>query len=542
MKNTDFKFVRFPEGASLSGELKADKVNPAIKLYGRRFYKDQTRLEYLAEFLLAFSSAKLKNGEGKFSFKLLPEAPKESAYYYPKEKIALKLFTFFPSSKLETRHIVHRQAYQEALVKVEKSIGGNDNNKKKEFIKILQNLFYGLVGVANNRTWVTSCFLPASASLIAREVNWEHVKATKERLGKVTDWNTSKKYFSNSLRNFMSRGGESLFLQLANLFEEIDNNRLDELFESGAYGHLKFRVTNLQENIEKDLKDLVDGSLENIEDLIDFIEKELENYKTQDEKKGEEEGKERSSFGWIPRSTLFEAFLFATEIENICQSNIGSLDKINLLQTLCGMQVLRSLCFQARRLDDTLPETKGFIGNYVWIVANPDDPVSSPTRKMAMNSFEKIESMLYRVLRHPLLQSVESEKSISDKGFKNADDNGYRHFNKFAKELNLVIPRKGPGARFALDYELLRFLVTALIRPGENIRLDQFYERIFAHYGIAIGNQLAEAVKWINSQDDKDTYSVASNNQWIEEALKQGGFLVELSDAVSMVRNPDETE
>ena len=137
MKNADFKFVRFPEGASLSGELKADKLNPAIKLYGRRFYKDQTRLEYLAEFLLAFSSAKLKKGGGKFSFKILHETAKESACYYPKEKVALKLFTFFPSSKLETRHVVHRQAYQEALVKVERSIGGNDNNKKKEFIKII---------------------------------------------------------------------------------------------------------------------------------------------------------------------------------------------------------------------------------------------------------------------------------------------------------------------------------------------------------------------------------------------------------------------
>jgi hypothetical protein len=32
--------------------------NPAIQLYGRRFYKDQTEIEYLVEFLLVFVSRK----------------------------------------------------------------------------------------------------------------------------------------------------------------------------------------------------------------------------------------------------------------------------------------------------------------------------------------------------------------------------------------------------------------------------------------------------------------------------------------------------
>jgi hypothetical protein len=31
---------------------------------------------------------------------------------------------------------------------------------------------------------------------------------------------------------------------------------------------------------------------------------------------------------------------------------------------------------------------------------------------------------------------------------------------------------------------------------------------------------------------------VAADTRWIEETLRQGDFLVELSDAVSIVRNP----
>ena len=42
MHDKDLVFQRFPENAATGGVLKADKANPAIRLYGRRFYKDQT--------------------------------------------------------------------------------------------------------------------------------------------------------------------------------------------------------------------------------------------------------------------------------------------------------------------------------------------------------------------------------------------------------------------------------------------------------------------------------------------------------------------
>ena len=46
--------LRFP---NISIEKQTDS-NPAVRAFGRRFYKDQTPLEYLAEFLLCFSSKK----------------------------------------------------------------------------------------------------------------------------------------------------------------------------------------------------------------------------------------------------------------------------------------------------------------------------------------------------------------------------------------------------------------------------------------------------------------------------------------------------
>lgn len=532
MNDKELIFERFPRNVPIGGELKADRANPAIRLYGRRFYKDQTPIEYLAEFLLAFASPKLKNGDGAFQFSVFTESDEQEPCYYPEDRVALKLFSFFPTSKLETRHPVHRSAYMDALQKIESIMGDGCPNEKQKAVRLLQSLLNGFVGVSSNRTWVTQCFLPVSNSLLSREVNWEHVRAGRGRQGAVVDWDSSRMYFSDNLRNFMSRGGEILFLQLVNLFQELENHQFVNLLNMSVYEHLKPRIEGIKQKIEFNLQSIINDSSNNIESIVNIVENTLLDYKIRSTPKA-------SAFGWIPKSSRTEALLFATEIENICSSNMGTLDKLDLLQTLCCMQVMRSLCFQARRVDDSMLPTDGFVGGYVWIVANPNETTTGVARKMAQNSFTFIESMLFRVLRHPDLNSEGVQFSESD--FKNGDDNTFRHFSKFAKDLGLVIPRQGQGTRFVLHQGLLRFLVAALIRPGERIRLTHFYQRIFAHYGIAIGgDQLKVALQWLGKEAEGDIYAVTSNTTWVEEALKQGGFLVELSDAVSMVMNPGE--
>lgn len=99
---------RFPANTD-SRELNSDQSNTAIRLYGRRLHKDQTPVEYLAEFLLVFASPKQRNGEGCYQFRLNTDDSK-TPHYWPEDRLALKLFSFFSSSKLETRHSLHRQA------------------------------------------------------------------------------------------------------------------------------------------------------------------------------------------------------------------------------------------------------------------------------------------------------------------------------------------------------------------------------------------------------------------------------------------------
>ncbi len=97
--------------------------------------------------------------------------------------------------------------------------------------------------------------------------------------------------------------------------------------------------------------------------------------------------------------------------------------------------------------------------------------------------FERIEEMLYRVLR----QVAKSSGKETSK-FNEADKHGFQIFRKIAKELGLVIPRTGSGGqRFVLPPQLLRFLVAALVEPGERVRLTKFYARVFCTLRYCVG-------------------------------------------------------
>ena len=515
-------FKRFPANVE---DLKADRNNPAIRLYGRRFYKDQTPVEYLSEFLLVFASAKKKNGDGSNQFSLKEESGQPPCYY-PEDRVALKLFSFFSSSKLETRHHVHRQAYIEALDAVSKRISGT-KEEREETIRLIQSLLGGFVGVAKNRTWVTHSFLPASTVLLSREISWEHNKALNNE---ITDWDSSLAYFKDNLRNFMSRGGELLFLQIVNFFSKLDATQLIVIFEREEYCHLKIRTNGLHERLEHGVRTILEESIGQIGGIVKLIEGTLEKYKINPHIKS-------TGLGWVSAASRTEAMLFAMEMDNICASNLGAIDKLELLQTLCSFQILRSLCFQARRIDETEGITPGFVGNYAWMVTDPDAKIGMPIRQMAESSFNQIDALLYRALRSSKL--YDNGIPHTNKNLSNGDDNCFRHFRKFSKEIGLVIPRTGAGQRFTLHQGLLRFLVAALVFPGERVRLTTFYRRVFAHYGIALGGeQLAVALRWSGNESGGESYAVSSSTDWVEEALKQGGFLVELSDAVSMVQNP----
>ena len=516
----------FPPSA---GSVNADKTNPAIRLYGRRFYKDQTPVEYLAEFLLVFVSRKCdgapSENDGSYSFSGCIDNNGLPVRYWPKSNPGLKLFAFFPSSKLETRHKVHHKAYLSAVEDIKAAVLSAPEDQE-EAVRLIQSLFGGFVGVAKNRTWVTYSFLPVSTRLLSRELDWLHSKANRDL--KLMEWKDSEKHFAKDRHNFMARGGELLFLQLANLFAEPSAPELLELTSRAEYQHLSMlRLKDIERDISEALRIVLEDAVRPLNALVDLVEKRLCSLAFENDESP-------ASLGWVPAVTRSEALFFAFEIKNICSLNLSSLEKLDLLQMLCCFQVLRSLCFQSARVDGNACLTQGFSGNYAWIVSNPEAPPKSAERQMARTTLSRIEATLYRVLRDERLKLADSRGSMRE-----ADEHGFKIFKKIAKEIGLVVPKNGSGERFVLHPGLLRFLVAALVKPGEYLRLTEFYKRVFAHYGIALGGEpLATAMSWLSGDENEKSYGLDVSTAWVEEALQQGGFLIELSDAVSIVHNP----
>lgn len=507
-----------------------EPLNPALRLYGRRFHKDQTPLEYLAEFLLVFASKKGTNQTDSFRFNLDDDT--DSLYYWPEDRIALKLFSFFPSSKLSTRHPVHQKAYKEAIIELKNNIKASPESKE-ETVKLLQSLLTGFIGVSGDRTWTTNTFFPASTALLAREVDWLHTKAKK---AEIKEWGNTGNYFALDRHNFMARGGEVLFLQIVYLFSPEGqselNTRLSDRYE---YDHLsELRNDLLKNDLETELSEILLEDVEDLQDIVDFILKSLRNF-TIPGKVLYEDKETRASLGWIPKTCAPEAYLFACELRNICKQKIGSFEKLQLLETLCCMQVLRTLCFEARFKEKPNMKANGFLGGYSWIVADPNATTKDGLHKIAQSSFEEIEEMLYRVLR--------IDENTNENNLKEADRHGFKIFRKIAKTIGLVTPKSGSLQRFSLPPQLLRFLVAALVEPGKPVRLTEFYRRVFAHYGIALGDKaISTALLDKNNSFEQKNYVVTPDTAWIEEALKQGGLLIELSDSISIVRNPDHLE
>lgn len=505
---------RFPN----STNSKSDN-NAAIKLFGRRFYKDQTPVEYLAEFLLVFASSKVVDGSNKYQFPQIASGTTDIKYW-PHDRLPLKFFSFFASSKLETRYEVHSDEFRSAIKAMKSQINAGSEQKCDLTVRLLQSLFSGFVGVAKNRTWATQAFLPASDCLLAREIDWRHTQAIKN---KPTDWVSTLQYFDSNTHNFMARGGELIYLQLLNLFSHFNSQEIAAIKSNKSYKHLTDDL-HWKDEIETNLKEMLSKVENHIGGLASFIEECWKDFRLTPEIKP-------SSLGWVPKDTATEAYLLASEIGNIASSSHGSLQKVEFLQNLCCLHVLRTLCCRARRLGADDGETDGFISNYTWIVCARDSETAGEGRKLAIEGYQKIEQMLYRVLRIPQFKSASANFTPAQ-----GDDHVYKLFRKLGKEIGLLSPKTGKSIRFVLPNSIIRLLVAALIKPGERIRLSEFYSRIFAHYGIAIRSaELSVALNWLGNPNS--VVAMAQNTSWFEEELQRGGFLITLSDAVSIVWN-----
>ncbi|MCD5401677.1 hypothetical protein LR013_03705 [candidate division NPL-UPA2 bacterium] len=518
-----------------------DDYNPAIRLFGHRFVNQQTVVEYLAEFLALVTSQKwLDEGEifdtplpSLAELKEWPGATSKLKYKLP-VKLNLKLFAFLGVSRFDSRDKVHKKHYEKLIEKLEGRIRISSGNVQ-EAIERLEELLCSFQGAGFNRAWCAKTFFPISSSLLTRETIWNISKAKKYN---PESWEKSieefKKYYSVAKHRFMARGGELLYLQLCNFFA-TEETKIKDFPRHLNFADEETDRQKLYQSLQGNLQKLRGEYTTAFDRLVDYIE--LLDEETSD---GTNKETDQLTCEWCPQESWPEGYLFAVEINRLLSAVLDPVERLELLKTGCALQVLRSLCAQSIRYADILPvaKDKSVLG-YAWIFSSPVAPLRQQ-RLVSQRNLQVIQGLIQKALRHDELMknAAKAEPRITKDRLYNEADKKYGHklFLSLGKNLGIIVPFRGPGARFVMTDSILRYMVLVLLRPGERCSYDDFLRRLYLHYGIAVEErELTDAAVWSGFPGSSSIQPL--KDSWLTGMLRAGGFLTELSDACSIVHN-----
>lgn len=487
--------------------------NITSKLFGNRFMPDQTLYEYLIEFLLVFVSAKCDdNGTyqtGKMKFHTNSS---ERLKYFIEPRMGLRRFIFFDKARKNGILRIDEEAYKEMLKIVLKNTEDFPNNEgKQDIIYAIQDLLHGYAVVIKKRSWCAQTLLPACPEMVFCDAmpNHKRRKGLSEELGKdLSTFDDYSKTVDNSFdfnkRNFMARGGELYYLHILQALEnhEDDKNKLEEL-----------------------LSNLLGKSNNQLSKICNFIQNSWEKYLGFEKKYFIEP----MSISFIPDDAYIKCGkLTVAELINFLSCELPSITRIELLAKGIIFQIMRMMSW---RIDSSLAI------NNNWII----DMKGSSTdtiKKIASKSFKKIEDSFLTSLNKTGRDININENEFMSK-LNKAKKSSIEIFRAKGKELQCIIPSKGPFERFSLSVDIIRFLVLALIPPNQKMTLNMFLKKLYKNYGIVIGpEEYRESIEDDDLSEPSLANSFAENLNSFQSFLKATGFLRELSDATSIVFNP----
>jgi len=492
-----------------------DQGNLAIRTYGHRIHESQTLPEYLIEFALVFLSDRPKDadptlgGPGEFPKRTVKDKELE---YVATPRMGLKRFIFFERSKQEDRLDIDEVAYKEIREQIAKKVETYTSDiTPSDVVDIIQELFYGYNAVLLNRSWFAQSLLPICPELVFPDAMRRGVKrnsASKRDIREIQisgnrEVDHNFEFFGYY---FQARGGEVYYLHVLQGLEQ---------------------EPTLRSNIEQGLNELFNSRPE-LASLATWTQGVWEQYT------GIMQDSITKTCRWIPKAYEMRAKYTCRELSNFLTARMDPLRKIQLLSVGIILQILRMMHDRAGLLKNEAGPRPAWIFNIPGC-KNPD------VRGLAARSYQQCEDDLLEALYKSLppgsdRSSQEIHKMISD-GAKNA----HRLFRKLGKSAELVVPPVGKDMRFSLSENILKFLVMALIHPGEKVLLSDFMSDLYEHFGIIIGS--IELVKYRQTSNlrrhiSDDISLLRENENAFKEMLKACGFLRDLSDATAIVENP----
>lgn len=514
--------------------------NPAIQLFGNRFFSDQTPIELLIEFLLIAAATKRIDDESIVTCfpakEILSQWTDGPLEYAPKARLNLKLFSFLGISKLDSRHNTHIRHYQDITRKFIELIDMPSSGNKEDVVRALENLFLGYQGAGGGRTWCAQSFLPIGKNFIAGETIW---KAKKARAISPQDWEDliegDVTYFDTNQHLFLARGGEVLYLQICNALKQSPDE-VRTWLENSALQLTKEEQCpeTLLSCLEEELQKMLHQCPATVNEIARLIDESIEpDTSAATDLRGD--GERFVEAGWCPVDSWQEGYLFAVDLLRLCRTNLSIIDRIYLLEIACAVHVIRSMGRQSARAragDKDLSD----IG-YLWAFSAPEE-TRVPIKRVSHHSAKAMEKMIFEAIRNPDIKLTMPNGKTPEQLQKKADSSyAGKLFLKLAKRIGLIVPRRGRGERFVLNEQILRFLVLAIVPPGGRLTYDTFKKRVTARFGMVFDAEgLAEAARW--SDFGTGIHLPGDSDFWLQDMLKAAGLLMQLSDSCSMVINP----
>ena len=508
--------------------------NPSIRLFGRRFSNDWQPMNALAELLLVASSQKQVQGGAPTTATrdFFPNAEELGQFrqdatglvYYPKAHLNLKLFAFLGASALASRHRVHQEHARELRRLLEARIDAPPGMKTDDILQNLSALFLGFLGNGAGRTWCTQTFLPFCPALLANEVIWRRTKATRYP---PQDWdevcNSFQKYFELNQHRFLDRSGEALYLQLCNAFSRTPPDIFVWLSEEDCVKQSLLVDETDPSTLKRSLSDALQRFLESapkgLPSILDFIDTGVD-AETAEASDGPDDNPRKAECGWVPEETWREGYLFAVEIKRLLSAKLDPMEKLDLFEVACSLQILRTLVRQAGR-------HYAASSSSLRLLLCDADGESRRLKTRSSQSLQEITKALKLAIRIPEIRNVSvgmlgsnATKEDVDRLYHEADEYASGLYRKIGKNLGLIVPPKGRATKATLNERLLRCLVLTLV-PEKRATVTSFKARIEAHHG------------FIFDPDGRN-----GGDAWLEQLLEAAGMLVRLSDACSLVQNP----
>lgn len=521
---------------------KSYKSNPAIQIFGNRLYIDQTSTEFLVEFLLIASSEKQINPH-RFSTTLPPHDALTIWHdtvlkYTPKSRLNLKLFSFLGASRLDSRHVTHRQHHQELINTLMSKISMSGSGSKEDVIRTLENLLLGFQGAGGGRTWCAQSFLPVSPGFLAGETIWNETAA---RRSPPSDWSnvtdSLSTYLTMNKHRFLARGGEVLYLQICNALSQPKEAIQKWVKESGiAFEDNEQDPKKLHAELERELERLLTRCPATVTKIAEFIDSGIECETS--EKTDRTEGAPRFvTAGWCPADSWQEGYLFAVDILRLCKANLDVIDRLYLLETACSMQVLRSLAMQSAR--HVASENSTTCPGYRLAVSGPEEKRLA-IKRISHHTAKAIEKLVFQAIRSECVVQQqgagEPEKSLKEADRRYAG----KLFVGLAKRIGFIVPRRGAGARFVLNEQLLRLLVITTVPLRGRLTFDTFKRQVEHRHGLVFdADGFNRASRWV---DDSGVYLPTDTDVWLQDMLEAAGLLIHLSDSCALVVNPAESD